>query len=184
MIFWILLAGLIIFLAIGLSWFKPVIRIGPFKTSMPTSSMAPTIQFEDIVLAERIFWKLGLRPLQPGDIIFFRFKEKYGAKRIIAVGGQRVMIKDCYAYVNGQPLKSNRFNHPEHPDPQRRCYYNIDRMQPDVEVLVPEGYYFVLGDNSKYSMDSRYEEIGIIKQENVYGRIFLRIWPVLRFGVP
>lgn len=146
--------------------------------------MAPTIQLEDIVLAERIFWRIGLRPLQPGDIIFFKSKEKYRGKRIIAVGGQRVMIKDCYVYVNGHPLKSDKFNHPDHPDPQRRCYYNMDRMQADVEVFVPEGCYFVLGDNSKYSIDSRYEEIGVIKQEDVYGRIFLRIWPLSRFGVP
>lgn len=193
MIFWILLAVLAALLLIGLSCFKPVFRIGPIKASIPTSSMAPTIQLEDVVLAERVSWKLGLRPLQPGDIIFFKFKEQYAGKRIVAVGGQRVMIKDCYVYVEGQPLTSDKFNHPNHPDPQRRCYCNGGRMQPGVEVFVPQGHYFVLGDNSTISfdpepwvnsLDSRFEQVGFAKRENVYGRIFLRIWPPWRWGVP
>ncbi len=155
--------------------------------------MEATIQPGDNVLIEKISWKLGLRPLQPGDIIAFTQPRKL-YKRLIALGGQRVMIKDCYVYVDGQPLTSDKFNHPEHPDPQRRCYYNMGRMQPGIEVLVPEGHYFVLGDNSGLwvdpvkgevtSMDSRFHQVGFVKQENVYGRIFLRIWPPSRFGVP
>jgi signal peptidase I len=150
---------------------------------LQSSSMAPTIQPGDNVLIEKISWKVGLRPLQPGDIIAFNQPRKL-YKRLIAVGGQRVMIENCYVYVNGHPLKSDKFNHPEHPDPQRRCYYAMGWMQPGVEVIVPQGHYFVLGDNSMSSFDSRFEQVGFVKQENVYGRIILRIWPPSRFGVP
>jgi signal peptidase I len=155
--------------------------------------MEPAIQYGDNTLIEKFTWKLGLCSLKPGDIIAFNQPRKL-YKRLIAVAGQRVMIKDCYVYVDGQPLKSDKFNHPGHLDPQRRCYYNIGRMQPGVEVLVPEGHYFVLGDHSGFwtdpgkgevtSMDSRFEQVGFVKQENIYGRIFLRIWPPERFGVP
>jgi signal peptidase I len=155
--------------------------------------MAPTIQLGDNLLIEKISWRLGLRSLKPGDIIAFNQPRKL-YKRLIALGGQRVKIKDCYVYVDGQLLRSNKFNHPEHPHSQRRCYYNAGQMQPNVEVLVPLGHYFVLGDNSGgwidpvkgevTSMDSRFEQVGFIKHENVYGRIFLRIWPPARWGVP
>lgn len=148
-----------------------------------SSSMAPTIQPGDNVLIEKISWKLGLRPLQAGDIIAFNQPRKL-YKRLIALGGQRIMIDNCYVHVDGQPLKSDKFNHPEHPDPQRRCYYAMGWIQAGVEVVVPQGHYFVLGDNSMSSFDSRFEQVGFVKQENVYGRIFLRIWPLSRFGVP
>ncbi len=94
------------------------------------------------------------------------------------------MIDNCYVYVDGKPLTSDKFNHPEHPDPQRRCYYTMGWMQAGVEVVVPQGHYFVLGDNSISSFDSRFEQVGFVKQENIYGRILLRIWPPERFGVP
>lgn len=154
-------------------------------------SMEPTLQSSERYLVERITFRLGIRPLQPGDIIVFRVPESLSfpigsaVKRLIAVGGQRVRIKDCYVYVDGQPLTGNAFNHPGHPSPQRRCYYSTTAgifNPPDAEVLVPPGHYFVLGDNSYVSRDSRF--IGFIRQEDVIGRVYLRIWPPWRFGVP
>ena len=156
-------------------------------------SMEPTLRSDDRYLVESITFRLGMRPLQPGDIIVFRVRESpsfptgSAVKRLIAIGGQRVRIKDCYVYVDGRPLTNNAFNHPGHPDPQRQCYYSTTAgifNPPDAEVLVPPGHYFVLGDNSAVSMDSRFPEVGFIKQEDVIGRVYLRIWPPSRFGVP
>ncbi len=55
---------------------------------------------------------------------------------------------------------------------------------PGVHVLVPKGHYFVLGDNSMHSFDSRFEVFGFVKHESVNGRYLLRIWPPWRWGVP
>jgi len=148
-----------------------------------SGSMEPTIQAGDIFLIEKISWKLGLRPLQPGDIISFEFKDGRAAKRIIAVGGQLVQMRDCSVYINGKPLTSDKFNHPDHPDPRRRCYYDFGGY-PGERLIVPKGHYFVLGDNSQYSFDSRFEVFGFVKHEDVNGRYLLRIWPPSRFGVP
>lgn len=154
-------------------------------------SMEPTLQADDRYLVENIMFRLGIRLLQPGDIITFRVPESpsfptgSAVKRLIAIGGQHVRIKNCYVYVNGQPLTDNAFNHPGHPNPKRQCYYSTTAgifNSPDAEVLVPPGHYFVLGDNSAVSMDSRF--VGFIKQEDVTGRVYLRIWPPWRFGVP
>lgn len=147
-------------------------------------SMAPTLQLGDKLLVDKFTFRLGLRPLQIGDIIGFRYQGRRFIKRIIAVGGQRVQIAYCYVFVNGKPLIDDTFNHPHHPNPQRRCYYNAGQMSANTEVLVPQGHYFVLGDNSSDSWDSRYEQIGFIRHEDVLERLFLRIWPPWRFGVP
>jgi signal peptidase I len=160
-----------------------------WRVRQVSGSMQPTIQQREQFLVDRITFRLGLRSLQPGDIVIVRsqgFRESpQGAmKRLIALGGQRVKIKDCYVFVNDQPLTDNAFNHPGHTNPQRQCYYNNGRMLLDTEVLVPEKHYFVLGDYSTFSFDSRFEEIGFIKHDDVIGRVYLRIWPPERFGVP
>lgn len=146
--------------------------------------MEPTIQPGDIFLVERVSWKLGLRPLQPGDIIAFKFKDgSVAVKRIIAMGGQWIQMRDCYVYINGKPLVSEKFNNPHHSHPRRQCYYDIGGY-PGERLLVPQGHYFVLGDNSMYSFDSRFEMFGFVKHEDVIGRYWLRIWPPWRLGVP
>lgn len=146
----------------------------------PTHSMNPALLGGERVLVDKISFRLGLRPLRPGDIISFRRSDDIrGAKRLIALGGQRVQIKGCFVYVDGRPLTDDAFNHPGHPDPQRRCYYNRGIMSANnVELVVPQGHYFVLGDNSSSSYDSRYPEVGFIKENEVIGRYWFRFWPL------
>lgn len=173
-------------LAIGVGFMLAQYTI--YRTSGVGTSMYPTLQAGDKILFDSITFRVGIRPLQTGDIIDVQssgFPLGRATKRLIAISGQRVSIKNCAVYVDGQPLLSDAFNHPNHPDPQRRCYYNAGQLSsPEDEVLVPENHYFVLGDNSANSLDSRFEQVGFIKKNNVRGRILLRIWPLSRFGVP
>jgi signal peptidase I len=94
-------------------------------------------------------------------------------KRLIAVGGQTVQIKDGAVYVDGVKLSGPRFD---------RTYVTGQRMQYGVEpTLVPEGKYFMLGDNSSDSFDSRYW--GFVNRSAIIGVPYLRVWPLSRFGV-
>ncbi len=94
-------------------------------------------------------------------------------KRLIAVGGQTVEIKDGGVYVDGTRLTGERFD---------RFYYSNDaRFRFGVEpTKVPEGFYFVLGDNSRDSFDSRYW--GFVDDKDMIGVPYLRVWPLTRFG--
>jgi signal peptidase I len=91
-------------------------------------------------------------------------------KRLIAKGGQTVQIRDSRIYVDGVQLTGPRF---------ARSYtatgaYGVE------PTLVPEGKYFMLGDNSGDSFDSRYW--GFVDEKAVIGVPYLRVWPLNRFG--
>ncbi len=94
-------------------------------------------------------------------------------KRLIAVGGQTVQIQGGEIYVDGKKLVGERFD--------RYYYSNLPELQYGIEpTLVPEGKWFVLGDNSKDSFDSRYW--GFVDKRDFIGEPYLRVWPLPRFG--
>ena len=95
-------------------------------------------------------------------------------KRLVAVGGQTVQIVGGDLYVDGEKLTDPRFD---------RYYYSNDpRFRYGVEpTLVPEGHYFVLGDNSQNSFDSRFW--GFVDEKDFIGEPYLRVWPFDRFGL-
>jgi signal peptidase I len=94
-------------------------------------------------------------------------------KRLIAVGGQTVQIREGAIYVDGAKLAGPRFD---------RTYVSTgQRLQFGVApTLVPDGKLFALGDNSSNSFDSRYW--GFVDKSAVIGVPYLRVWPLSRFG--
>lgn len=94
-------------------------------------------------------------------------------KRLVAVGGQTVQIRDGSVLVDGKKLTGAQFS---------RFYYSSDpQYRFGVEpTLVPRGAYFVLGDNSRESYDSRFW--GFVAEQDLIGVPYLRIWPLSRFG--
>ena len=95
-------------------------------------------------------------------------------KRLVAVGGQTVQIVGGEIHVDGEKLTDPRFD--------RHYYSNDPRFRYGVEpTLVPEGHYFVLGDNSQNSFDSRFW--GFVDEKDFIGEPYLRVWPLNRFGL-
>lgn len=93
-------------------------------------------------------------------------------KRIIGLPGESIEYKDNQLYINGEVIKDvapSRTN-----DFSLKEIYNIDRL--------PDDCYFVMGDNRKYSRDSRDYTVGIIKKEDIVGTTTLRIFPLNKIG--
>lgn len=137
---------------------------------VPTGSMIPTIMPNDRVLALKFVYKFT--DPKPGDIVVFlpsNGENKDYIKRVIAVGGQRIKIKDGLVYVNGRPLKEDYL------DPG---YFDSGSME---EILVPKGYVFVMGDNRPNSLDSRI--FGPIKKDQIIGKAVLIYWPLHRIKI-
>lgn len=129
-------------------------------------SMEPTLFTSERLLVNKFVYRF--RTPQPGEIIVFRYprnQDRDFIKRVVAVAGDRVEIRDGYVYVNDQPL----------PDPY--VSYRDGGTWP--EVTVPPGAVWVLGDNRNNSEDSRY--FGEVPLGNIKGRAFFRFWPIGRF---
>ena len=142
---------------------------------VPTGSMLPTIQLKDHVMVDRLFYKMG--DLERGDIIVFMAPEhpdladlagQAMVKRLIGLPGETVEVRDGYVWIDGRVL-----NEP----------YVISGGKTASEfasVKVPEGCYFVLGDNREGSKDSR--TWGFLDQKLVIGHVLFCYWPLENFG--
>ncbi len=163
---------------------------------IPSGSMEDTLLINDRVLVSKFVYRftdpkpgnivvfvapgkaLGDTPPAPGGIKGFvnSLKEGLGLpsnqrdfiKRVVAVGGDTVQIKDQALYVNNV-----RKNEPYVRD------HNPSSMPDFGPVTVPPDQLFVMGDNRGDSQDSRY--FGPIPKSSVVGRAFVRIWPPNRF---
>lgn len=140
---------------------------------IPTGSMHPTLRVGDRILVNKFIYKF--RQPRRGEIIVFVYPEdpkKDYIKRLIALGGEKVTIKDGDIYVNGQRLQG--------PASITSRYYYSQGYYGTQEIFVPENSLFVLGDNSGNSKDSRYW--GFVPHKNLIGQAFLIYWPLLRLG--
>ena len=127
----------------------------------------------DKLLAEKITYNFN--PVQVGDIVVFADKVMQGrvlVKRVIALGGQVVDLRDGLVYVDGNPLYEP-YTHGMKSNPIEHHYDDMNIVYP---YTVPEGCLWVMGDNRENSADSRY--FGPITENSVFGRALLVFWPL------
>lgn len=134
-------------------------------------SMEPTLIEDDFL----ILWSLGYNPSQ-GDIIAANCNglSKVIVKRIIAVGGQEINIdfEEGKVYVDGELFEVDGL---ANITTDRESNYNYP-------ITVPEGKYFVMGDNRQASTDSRSSLVGLIDRDDILGKAVLRVYPFEKFG--
>lgn len=139
---------------------------------IPSSSMEPTLVPGERVLVAKFYYRLT-EP-QRGDIIVFRYPiddRKNLIKRVIGLPGEKIKISNGMIYVNGEPLQGDKYV---------RTYYDYG-FYGEGEKTVPEDSYFVLGDNSINSDDSRFW--GYVPRKNILGRAFLIYWPLTHITI-
>jgi len=167
-----------IIIAILIAAFIRTFVVQAFK--IPSGSMKPTLEIGDHILVNKFSYGVKLPYLrntiipvgqpQRGDIAVFRYPEdkaKDIIKRVIAVGGDPVEIRDKKLYINGVAVDDPHGVHVEdviYP----RSIQRRDNLGP---IKVPEGTLFVMGDNRDQSYDSRFW--GFVKLEDVIGKAFI-----------
>jgi signal peptidase I len=141
----------------------PVIKING-------SSMSPTLEENNVV----ILLKTEEDKLEVGDLIAFYDNNKILVKRIIAQAGDWVSLDaDGNVSVNGVPL--------EEPYLTEKALGECDIQLP---YQVPDQRVFVMGDNRSVSVDSRSTQVGCVSQEQIVGKLLVRVWPLTEIGIP
>jgi signal peptidase I len=157
------------------AWFRTVFSAAIYATLIVTfgfqvarvegQSMAPTLADQDRLIVDKLIyrWRAPAR----GDIVMLYYPvnpDKSFVKRVIAEEFDRVQILDGRVYVNDVPIKDDYVP----PD-----YRDHGDWGPQV---VPEGYYFVMGDHRNNSSDSRHW--GFVPKKYIIGKVQVRWWPL------
>ena len=129
------------------------------------SSMSPSLDEGDIVIS----WPYA--EIDNGDLVAFRYGERVLVKRVIGSAGDSVELSP-----DGS-VRRNGFNLYE---PYATFASDGGAAEMEYPVTVPEGSYFVLGDNRGNSVDSRNSIIGFVTEDQMIGQISLQIWPLNR----
>lgn len=139
--------------------FLPILQISG-------DSMSPTLEHDEIV----VLWKT--KDFERGDLLGFYYQGKILLKRVIALPEDEVAIDaEGNVYINGEQLDEP---------------YITDKGLGDCDLKfpykVPGTSYFVMGDCRSNSVDSRNSAVGSISQEDIIGKVFIRVWPFSKFG--
>jgi signal peptidase I len=167
---------------------------------IPSDSMENTLLVGDYLLVDKLCYGSGpalsaipYRPVQRGDIIVFKYPidpTQHFVKRVVGIPGDHIRLINRIVYVNGTPLNEPYVRH-IYPAPDEfrdnfpqlnvsvvglegKWWLQMKDLVKNDELIVPQGDYFVLGDNRDDSEDSRYW--GFVPRANIVGRPLLIYW--------
>ena len=122
-------------------------------------SMEPTFRDKSVVLLDK-----HVSERRTGDVVYCRCESvgRYIVKRIAAVPGDSIRAQDGVLYINGLPSV------PLPPEDFRAEYIS------EADTLIPDGMYFLLGDNTEESVDSRYELVGLMPEECILAKVITK----------
>lgn len=134
------------------------------NAKVPSGSMERTIMTNDRIIAYRLSYKFSAP--ERGDIVVFRYpddRDVLYVKRIIGLPGETVEMIDGTVYINGEVLKED--------------YLKEDAYGSYGPYTVPEGKYFMMGDNRNLSWDSRFWENTFVPKSDILGKGVFRYYP-------
>lgn len=154
-----------------------VVVVVLFRTFIATpvivsgSSMDPTLKDGEVLVLNKLVKKYNREDIVVIDAVINGNKERI-VKRIIGMPGEKIEYVDHSLYINDE-----------------KAYDSFNKITDDFNLKdivglekIPEGYYFVMGDNRDNSLDSRDSRLGLIKEEDIIGKPIFRIWPLNKIG--
>lgn len=166
-------------IAFGLAW---VIRFFLFTPIVVDGeSMMPTLENGDRMIVNKIGYEVG-EPDRYDIVVFHAPEEKDYIKRVIGLPGDHVAYKNDQLFINGEP-QAEPYLDPYKKDINEGTLtedFTLEESASQISVI-PEGYVFVMGDNRRYSKDSRH--IGIVALEEIIGSTNVVFWPPNEIGL-
>ena len=161
--------------------FKVIVTVGiiffvmfyVFSVTMVVgNSMNPTLENGEVLILDKIKYRIS--DIKRGDIVSIQHGDsKFYIKRIIGLPGENIKIKNNLLYINNVGYQE--------PYLQENLIYSDFELSSLGYQIIPEGMYFVLGDNRVDSADSRSKNFGLVSEEKIVGKIDMRVWPLNKF---
>ena len=167
---------LIVYLVIVAALVFLILHFVGQRTVVNGDSMCETLQDGQSLIMDKITYRFS--DPKRFDIVIFPGVEENGEspyyiKRVIGLPGETVQIVDGKVEINGEELTEDTYGITDYID------YSGIATDP---LTLAEDEYFCMGDNRPVSFDSRYEEVGPVKREELVGKVWIRIWPLNEFG--
>ncbi len=143
-------------------------------------SMMPTLHNENRMVVNKMSYKIG-EPERFDIVVFHATEEKDYIKRVIGLPGDKIEYKDDTLYVNGKAYDEPYLDEAKEQMIEGPLTEPFTLEEIIGQETVPEGEVFVMGDNRRYSKDSRH--IGTIKQSEILGKTSLVYWPLNEFRI-
>lgn len=155
---------------ISIAWFT-VFAMGT-QITVAGQSMSPKLEAEEVVLMNRLVYHLR-KPERFDIVAFEREDKKLNVKRVMGLPGETVQVKDGYLYIDDEMIES---------DEEALNQVDLAGLAEN-PISLRENEYFLLGDNRDNSEDSRFANVGNVDGRQIKGKVWLRISPILRFGL-
>ncbi|MCI9234306.1 MAG: signal peptidase I [Bacilli bacterium] len=132
-------------------------------------SMQPNYREGEIYLLNKLKYKI-INPKRFEVIVLNNKKSKFMIKRVIGLPGEHIEYREDTLYVDGKIVKE-QFSKTLEPDETLILEKNVD-------LVIPDNCYYVLGDNRVNSEDSRM--FGCVEKKDIIGKVEFRIWPLFK----
>ena len=166
-----LLRNILICVAAALLVSLLVTKFVAHHTSVDGSSMSSTLTDGDQLIVQQLSYYFH-EPERFDVVVFPITSEDNYIKRIIGLPGETVQIIDGQVYINGSLLTDDHYGMERIEDPGNAAD----------TIYLQKDEYFVLGDNRNASVDSRFNEVGLVKRKDIKGKAWLRFYPFSSFG--
>ena len=140
------------------------------QVTVSGNSMSPLLNADDVVLVNQLSYDLG-KPDRFDVVVFRREDGKANIKGIIGLPGETVQIRGGQVYINGEVL----------PDERELGTVSLAGLAEN-PITLGEDEYFLLGDNQNSSEDSRFSNVGNVKEDQILGKVWFRIFPAINMG--
>lgn len=152
-----------ILIAVVLAFFIRYFIVELYMVEGP--SMRPTLVNSERLVVNKFIYRF--KQPERGEILVFKYPRDQSRdfiKRVIAIPGDTIEVKDGRVFVNGQLLNEN---------------YILERTKGSYPLsTVPEGHIFVMGDNRNNSEDSRFKDVGFVPYSLIKGKAVMVFWPI------